>query len=248
MFDSDMYRKPFMKRLPADCKLFWSYLLLDCDHAGFWEVELDVANIRLGVDLTEEGLLEAFEGKIIDCGDGKWFVPSFIEFQYGELKEGHRVHDSVIKKLKSKGFCHIKLEKLKGIQRVSIPFPNSSERDKEKEKDKVKVKEKEKDTPPPSSDEPPPFLEILWKQSPSKARTRSSKKQVSDEWRKTRPKPEQTAVLLALEQWKSCQDWQKQNGEFVPGLHLWIRNRKWEAPPDTATAEPKQKILTLENL
>jgi len=37
---------------------------------------------------------------------------------------------------------------------------------------------------------------------------------------------------LALEAWKKCDHWQKSGGEFVQGLHLWIKNMQWENIPD----------------
>ena len=137
MTDTDKWKKGFIKGLESRYKLLWVYICDDCDHAGVWEVELDIAALRLGVDRFDEAeTLKAFEGKIqvLDRGT-KWFIPSFIEFQYGELKEGHRVHNSVIRRLKSltlyKGYIN--------------PFQRDKDKDKEKDKEKEKDKDKDKD-------------------------------------------------------------------------------------------------------
>jgi hypothetical protein len=46
--DSEKWKKDFIKTLPAEYKLFWLYLLDECDNAGIWHVELDIAEMRLG--------------------------------------------------------------------------------------------------------------------------------------------------------------------------------------------------------
>ena len=82
--------------------LLWLYILDDCNHAGIWEVDLEVASIRIGETLkfdipAEDMLPQSFLDKIVifDNGD-KWFIPEFIDFQYGELNPNSNVHKSVI--------------------------------------------------------------------------------------------------------------------------------------------------------
>lgn len=72
-------------------------------------------------------------------------------------------------------------------------------------------------------------IETLWKEFPSKSRERSSKKQVADEWRKTKNKPTLGEVLAAIMTFKGGQKWTKDNGEYQEGAHIWIRNRQWES-------------------
>jgi hypothetical protein len=62
-------------------------------------------------------------------GEDQYYIPSFIEFQYGELRENSKPHLSVLKRLKDKG-----------LHRVSHTL---KDKDKDKVKDKVKVKDKE---------------------------------------------------------------------------------------------------------
>ena len=98
--DTDKWKKAFLRKLPLKYKLFWLYLLDDCNHAGIWEVDLEVASIKIGLQLDEADTLKHFEKKIVVIDDGnKWFIPSFIEFQYGELKQSNRPHASVINEL-----------------------------------------------------------------------------------------------------------------------------------------------------
>ena len=98
--DTDKWKKGFIKRLPAKYKLLWLYILDDCNHAGIWDPDFEVASIRIGSKISEKdaskGLAEQI--KIFDGGN-KWFIPKFIDFQYGQLNENVNAHKSVIKLL-----------------------------------------------------------------------------------------------------------------------------------------------------
>ncbi len=129
MIDSDIFKKGFVKSLEAPYKLLWIYILTDCNHAGIWEVELDVACLRLGIEIEEKNALQIFEKKIQIIDSDKWFLPSFISFQYGELNEKNRVHNSVLQILR----------KYK-IRPLEAPLEGAKDKDKDKEKDKDKDK------------------------------------------------------------------------------------------------------------
>ena len=49
--DTDRWKKPFIKGLNLEQKLLWFYILDDCDHAGLWHVDIEVASIRVGVNI-----------------------------------------------------------------------------------------------------------------------------------------------------------------------------------------------------
>src|SRR5688572_9454509 len=99
--DTDKWKKPFIKGLPAAYKLLWQYILDDCDHAGIWQVDFDVAQIRIGEKLDLKSALKFFSDRVEVFNDGsKWFIKDFILFQYGELSEKNRLHLSVINVLK----------------------------------------------------------------------------------------------------------------------------------------------------
>lgn len=130
--DTEKYKKPFIKGLPAAYKLLWDYLYHDCDFAGIWQKDFEVAQIRIGVDapITEEMALELFnkdEKRIVVFDHGtKWFIRPFISFQYGELQSRNRAHMAVILSLGRKGLIKPLISPLEGAK------------DKEKEKDKEK--------------------------------------------------------------------------------------------------------------
>src|ERR1700753_2023500 len=95
--DTDKWKKPFIRTLQAPYKLLWIYILDECDHAGGWQVDLDVAQVKLGEKLKLDIALKSFKDKIIQISNGeKWFIPDFIEFQYSVLNPKNKVHESVI--------------------------------------------------------------------------------------------------------------------------------------------------------
>jgi len=134
MTDTDKWKKRFVRDLSPQHKLLWFYILDDCNHAGIWEVDLEVASIRVGFDLSHDSLPSSFEEKVIPFDNGdKWFIPDFIDFQYGELNPNSNVHKSVIQLLERyslEGY-------VKGLQTL----PNTvQDKDKVIVKDKAKVK------------------------------------------------------------------------------------------------------------
>lgn len=95
--DTDKWKKPFIRGLQGAYKLLWLYILDDCDHAGIWQVDFEVARIRIGEQIDREQAISAFGDRIEIFNNGsKWFLRDFIEFQYGQLSEKNRMHLSVI--------------------------------------------------------------------------------------------------------------------------------------------------------
>ena len=132
MTDTDKWKKRFVRELSPQHKLLWFYILDDCNHAGIWEVDLEVASIRVGYELVYDMLPQSFLDKIeiFDNGD-KWFIPDFIDFQYGELNPNSNVHKSVIQLLERYN--------LMGYLKGSQTLPEGV-----KDKDMVIVKDKAK--------------------------------------------------------------------------------------------------------
>lgn len=138
--DTDKYKKKFIRELPAPYKILWEYICLDCNHAGIWQVDFEVAQIRVGKDapINEKEALALFnkdEERIIVINSGsKWFIKPFVEFQYNELLPNNRVHISVLDELKK--------YKIKGY---ASPLQRGKDKDKDKDMDKDKEKNKDID-------------------------------------------------------------------------------------------------------
>ena len=147
--DTDLFRKPFMRGLEAPYKALWIYLLCECDHAGVWTVELDVAHLRMGMKLDTEKALEKMGGAVIPIdGGAKWFLPDFVAFQYGKLNPANRVHESVLAILSKYGIDPNDLSQNKPL---TSPLQGAKDKDKDKDKDTQGEKERAK-------------VEMLWPQ------------------------------------------------------------------------------------
>jgi hypothetical protein len=133
--DTDLFRKPFMRSLEAPYKALWIYLLCECDHAGIWVVELDVAQIRMGLKLDPDKVIDKMQGAVVSVdGGSKWYLPDFVAFQYGTLNPENRVHASVLARLDALGIDH---------QKKPLTSPLQGAMDKDKDKDTQERKEPE---------------------------------------------------------------------------------------------------------
>lgn len=124
-----------MRSLDAPYKALWIYLLCECDHAGIWVVELDVAQMRLGMKLDPDKVLDKMGGAVIPIDGGKWYLPDFVEFQYGTLNPANRVHASVLERLAK---CGIDPDNRPEIKPLASPLQGAKDKDKDKEKEKDK--------------------------------------------------------------------------------------------------------------
>jgi hypothetical protein len=137
--DTEKWKKPFIRGLKAPYKLLWLYICDDCDHAGIWQVDIEVAQIRVGESLDEKTAIESFGDKIIPIeGGSKWYIPSFVEFQYPSgLSQNNKAHVGIIKIL----------EKYQNEIDANKPLisPLQGAKDMDKDKDMVMGKEMDKD-------------------------------------------------------------------------------------------------------
>ena len=109
--DSEIFKSKFLKGLTPEAKLFYIYLFCECDYCGIWKVEMDIAIVRLGISLNEEELLKSLRGKVVPFDDGaKWFIPKFVEFQYGVLSLESKLHKRVFDSLKKENLIRYLVE------------------------------------------------------------------------------------------------------------------------------------------
>lgn len=143
--DTDKYKKPFLRAMPGAYKLLWDYICNDCNHAGIWIVDFEIAQMYVGSDMkiNKAKALQLFNAdkiRVIEIKGGKyWFIFSFIEFQYGILNPLNRAHNSVINCLSSYDLWDDIKNKIK-----PLTSPLQGAMDKDKEKDMVKDMDQEK--------------------------------------------------------------------------------------------------------
>ena len=132
--DTSLWKRKWYRCLPPKMKLFYFYMITNCDHAGMYDVDLELAEFQIGMPVKEKDIDEHLKDHIKVIKDDKWWIKAFPDFQYGELNSNVKAHASVTKIL-TKYNC-------------LATVPNSLDRVQDKYKDKDKVKDKEKDMNP----------------------------------------------------------------------------------------------------
>jgi hypothetical protein len=97
--DTNKWKDSWYQDLPSKYKLFWNYILDECDNAGIWKPNLRLAQFQIGEPFEESEVRRIFADRINFTDKGYWFIPKFINFQYGDLSEACKPHIPVIKKL-----------------------------------------------------------------------------------------------------------------------------------------------------
>lgn len=128
--DSDKWKKKWFRNLSALHKSFWLYLIDNCNHAGIWEVDWELAQMFFKEKIEEEEIKIAFKKQYKELQNGKkWLIIDFVSFQYGELNPENKVHKSIISLLRKEG----------DIKTLSSPYIGDKDKDKDKGKDKGNI-------------------------------------------------------------------------------------------------------------
>ncbi|CAK0768479.1 hypothetical protein CCP3SC15_380001 [Gammaproteobacteria bacterium] len=127
---TEKWNDPWFSDLSDKEKLFWIYLLDNCNHAGIWDVNWRLIKFHIAGFFYKA---ESFKDRIYEISESKWFIPKFIDFQYGELNPENRVHSSIIMIHQKEGVCKPLISPLQGAK--------DKDKDQDKEKDQVKDKE-----------------------------------------------------------------------------------------------------------
>lgn len=152
--DTEKWMDSWFRRLPANGKILWLYILDRCDIAGVWEVDYDLFSLLSGVPMTPEEAESMLGDRVHFFDDGrKAWVRKFIDFQNGPLREESesKIIQLIIRTLKSHDLW--------------IPYSMGINTHKDraivKERVKERVKGKEKEQP----NEPKTELEIAFNEA-----------------------------------------------------------------------------------
>lgn len=137
--DTAYYKSPFVRGLKGSLKALYSFIICDCDGAGIWVKDLQIASMYIGFEISEKDFNVFLEkGKAIDLKNGKYFFPDFIEHQY---PKGLSLHNPAQKNFIVELQRNLLIDDdLKPLYR---PFEGSKVMVKVMEKEKVKVEVKE---------------------------------------------------------------------------------------------------------
>lgn len=131
--DTDKWKREFFCELSPQGKLVWIYILDQCDHRGVWIRNFKLMSDQVGFRVNQELFEKWLGAKVKLLENDKYLIPSFIEFQYGELKSSNHAHIGIIRMLEKSG---VSLGPSEGLVRGSL-----APQDKDKEKDSSSFKE-----------------------------------------------------------------------------------------------------------
>lgn len=99
--DTEKWGKGWFCKLSPMEKLVWLYLLDTCDHAGVWHGAFGRLGNDLVTSVSPPDLERMFSKQLHKISDEKYFIPSFVEFQYKlekftDLNPENKAHASVI--------------------------------------------------------------------------------------------------------------------------------------------------------
>lgn len=140
MTDTEKWRHHWFKKLTVKQKLLWLYVLDSCTKEGIWPVDLGLASYQAGIEFEIDDFIPIREKGVSLPGE-RLFLPDFIRFQYGVLRESCHPHRTVIQGLREIG---VDPNTLKLSDTLTDTLINRVQ-DKEEEKDKEKEEEKDKD-------------------------------------------------------------------------------------------------------
>lgn len=137
--DTDKWTKQWFGDLSIREKVLWLYCCDACDAAGIADFSTKFFSVSVGFPVKKETLDKAFGDRIVWLESSKFFIPSFIEFQYGQLTEACKPHKQIIKELEKLGL--LVMENGKGTVRVLKGYSKGINTLEEKEKEKEQEKE-----------------------------------------------------------------------------------------------------------
>lgn len=113
---TEIWEEDWFLEMPNEYKLFWYYMLSNCDHAGVYKVNLRSFCSLLGVNVASKIALDNFNNgktRVRQIAEGIWFIEEFFVFQYGtSFNVNNPLHRGVKKQWDKNG---IELTSIRGL-------------------------------------------------------------------------------------------------------------------------------------
>lgn len=228
---------------PNETRLLWITMLAMSDANG--EIQSSIPGLARRAAITleqcEKGLItlsspdtysrtKDHEGRRIEEVTGGWRLLNHGRYRallsYEERKEYNRIKQAERRaKLNCVNDMSNNVNESKQCQHITDNRVQITDTE-------ASIKNKTNPTVSANTDDAGLFeLEKLWLTFPPTSRNRSSRKKVSSAWRKTTRKPKMDDLIESVRKWAGCDQWTKDSGQYAPGAHIWINDRKWEDDP-----------------
>jgi len=114
--DTEIFNDKWFMSLSKDSKLFWIYLMTNCNHAGI--IELNEPLIKLQTDIRDlQRVIKGLGNRLVTLKNDYYFIPKFLMYQYNGFPNSNvRAQQSAIDILvKFELWDHEKQTVIKGL-------------------------------------------------------------------------------------------------------------------------------------
>ena len=145
--DSAKWDDPWFAELPSKYKLFWIYLLDECDHAGIWKVNFRKAQFMIGESLEQAEVLRYISDRVQKIDESYWLVLKFVSFQYGSL-HGSKTAVSAKRILEKHGLTDfIRENEVRVSKGLAKGYDTLKDKDMDKDMDSISLKSETEKNP-----------------------------------------------------------------------------------------------------
>jgi len=131
--DTDKWKREWFCELNLKAKAVWFYILDNCDHRGVWFENFKLLSAQLGTKVTKSEFETWFKGKVRPFDGDKYFIPSFVAFQYGELNPSNNAHRAIVQLVEKLDSL---VDKVAPHEDLGSPLGGAQDKDKDKDKEK----------------------------------------------------------------------------------------------------------------
>lgn len=133
------WQDPWFRRLSANAKMLWLYIIDHADNIGLVEIDEEFVSQDCGLKIADKHITELGD-RIELVSSRKYYIPKFIQFQYGTLSESCPAHKKVIQSVKNNSlFCDslgYHYPSTRVVDRVTDTLQDiNKDKDKDKEED-----------------------------------------------------------------------------------------------------------------
>lgn len=120
--ETNKWRDPWYRKLSSPAKQLWEYLRDNCDAIGLIEIDFTLVSGDCGQKIDESHIAEIGD-RAQNIGPGRFFLPKFIRFQYGELTAACPPHRPIIALVESHKLVRVGLHYAYPTC-IEEPYPN----------------------------------------------------------------------------------------------------------------------------
>lgn len=231
--DTTKWTDRWFRKLSIEEKLLFLWLIDNCDNAGFWEVDVELAALQIGV--SEDAALGAWQGlsrAYVQQGDYVW-IRRFIRVQGNcPLNPDNNAHKQILSLFQEHADFGFDFESAICSDPKNSPSLGPKEAP-------CKGRGRSNGNGNGHGKSKTANFDIFWKAYPKK----KSKDAALRRWRAIKPSFELLQIILAaIEQQKKSEQWTKDNGQFIPHPATWLNAGGWK--DETSSPVPKRKTAS----